>query len=160
MRTRRLYATCTNVLPSRSCVKPDFARQQPTSSRELSILVSLSLTLMNYGLLCSVNLQRKTAAQLYDMSRRILSRSRSGMVFENTCLMKPVSMISVSQSAFIFPFSSLPLPYTPARQQLVAPLPTSHHQSTYRQLSSPSFFSSHVFHNSRPCPIICKNKIK
>ena len=56
MRTRRHYATCINVLPSRSCVRPDFEKQQLTSLGELSTLVSPSLTLTNYGPLCSVNL--------------------------------------------------------------------------------------------------------
>lgn len=108
MRTGRYYATCTNVSPSRSCVAPDFERLQPTSSGEASILVSSSLTSTNYGLVCSVNLRatRMTITQLYEMLGGILSRLRSGMALESTCLMKPVSMISVSQfTSFLFFFS-------------------------------------------------------
>jgi hypothetical protein len=108
MRPRRHYTTCTNASPSRSCVRPDFKKQQPTSSGEPSILVSLSLTSTNYGLLCSVNLRatRMTIAQLYELVGRILPRLRSGMALESICLMKPVSIISVSRfSFFLFFFS-------------------------------------------------------
>lgn len=131
MYTRRHYATCTNVLPLRSCVRPDFEKQRTISSGELLILVSLSLTLMSYGPLCSMNLRvtRRTVAQLCEGSRGISSRSRSGLVLENTCLMKPVSMISVSRFAFFLSFPP------PLACHLVPPLSTSHHQSTCRQLT-------------------------
>jgi hypothetical protein len=64
------------------------------------------------------------------------------------------SVDDISKLVHIY-FSPFFPPVALARQHLVPPLPTSHHQSTCRQLNSPSSFSSHVSHNSRPCPTIC-----